>query len=611
MNASPLELLAPARTADIAIEAILCGADAVYIGAPAFGARAAAGNSVNDIARAVSFAHQFNARIYVTLNTIVYDSELQAVEALVRELYDAGTDALIVQDMAYLEMNLPPIALHASTQCDTRTPQRAALLEKAGFSQIVLARELTLDEIRAVRKTTTVPLEAFVHGALCVSYSGDCQAGFIATGRSANRGECPQMCRLPYRLCDADGHDLAPERHYLSLRDMNRIGLLADMADAGISSFKIEGRLKDAAYVRSTVAAYSSALDKLTSASGGRYTRRAQGHSDAGFAPHLGKVFNRGYTSYFLNTPRRAPGKIASLASPKSTGERVGTVLNVRGKSITARLTAELHNGDGLGYFDASGRFAGFRLNKAEGQHLYAASDVHAAPGTALYRNSDKAYTDTVNAARPQRTIGLHMELRAVGSDRIALRIDDERGLMVEITSESPYQQASSPQADARRRTLERLGGSVYSLDSLDDKLADRFVPASVLTALRRDAIAALDSAQRATYTCERRRPCHLTATDMRHIVTTYHDNVANSSAKTFYTRAGATVDELAAEVERPKGEIRVMRTRYCLRRELGACLRTPDGRRLSSPLFLKAPGIDYRLDFDCAACEMHVLTKV
>lgn len=610
MNAAtPLELLAPARNADIAVDAIMCGADAVYMGAPAFGARAAAGNSVADIARVAETAHRFNARVYATLNTILYDNELREAEDLARRLYEAGVDALIVQDMAYLRMDLPPIALHASTQCDTRKPARAALLEKAGFSQIVLARELTLDEIRAVRAATTVPLEAFVHGALCVSYSGDCQAGYLATGRSANRGECPQMCRLPYRLTDAAGRDLAPERHYLSLRDMNRINLLAEMADAGIGSFKIEGRLKDAAYVRSVTAAYSAALDRVVEASAGRYRRASQGRSDAGFEPQPRKVFNRGYTSYFLDTPRRAPGKIASLASPKNTGERVGSVRSCRGKVVDARLTAELHNGDGLGWFGADGRFNGFRLNRVEGERLFAATDVRIPAGTALYRNADKAYADEVAAARPQRVIGTSMSLRAVDDARIALRIADERGRVVECAAESPLQEAATPQADARRRTLGKLGGTGYCLDELTDGLGSRFVPASVLATLRREAVEALDSAQRAAYSFDRRRPCRLDAADMQGLVTTYHDNVANASAAAFYEAAGATVGAHAAEVERPSGgDVQVMRTRYCLRRELGACLRTPQASALPSPLFLRAAGISYRLDFDCAACEMSVM---
>ncbi len=608
MKPARLELLAPARNADIAIDALLCGADAVYMGAPAFGARAAAGNTVADIARVVETAHRFGARVYVTMNTILYDDELARARGMVHELYRAGVDALIVQDMAYLEMDLPPIALHASTQCDIRTPGRAAMLEAAGFSQLVLARELTLDEIRAVRAATTVPLEAFVHGALCVSYSGDCQAGYLATGRSANRGECPQMCRLPYRLTDAEGRDLAPERHYLSLRDMNRIDLLADMADAGISSFKIEGRLKDAAYVRSVVAAYSSALDRVVAAGDGRYVRASYGRADAGFAPDPARVFNRGYTSYFLNTPRRSPGAIASLASPKNTGLPVGTVRSCRGRVIEAKLTTALANGDGLGYFDAAGRYNGFRLNKVEGSRLYAATDVDIPAGTRLFRNSDKEYIDRATGARPRRTIGLHIELRRAGNGRLALRITDERGCMAETCRDAVLQPATTPQQAARRRVLEKLGGTIYRLDTLDDRLADTFVPASELTALRRQAIEALDRAWHAAYPFDLRRRAELPAGYLAGTATSYHDNVANSLAAGFYTRAGATVAQRAVEVEKPAGDTRVMTTRYCLRRELGACLRDGRGDRLPSPLYLRAPGINYHLDFDCKNCEMHVV---
>lgn len=608
--ATRLELLAPARNADIAIDALRCGADAVYMGAPAFGARAAACNSIADIARAAEEAHLYNARIYATTNTILYDNELPAAERMARELYDAGVDALIVQDMAYLRMSLPPIALHASTQCDTRTPVRASLLEKAGFSQIVLARELTLDEIRAVRAATTVPLEAFVHGALCVCYSGDCQAGFMATGRSANRGECPQMCRLPYRLQDASRRDIAPERHYLSLRDMQRIDMLAEMADAGISSFKIEGRLKDAAYVRSTVAAYSAAIDRLIEISGGRYERGSSGRAAAGFEPRLDKVFNRGYTSYFLDTPRRHPGSIASMASPKNTGVRVGTVKACRGRVLSCDLRDRLHNGDGLGVFGADGRFVGFRANKVEGNLIHTTAALRIAPGTALYRNSDKAYTDTVGSARPERNVALRMRLRAIDERRIALRISDERGNDVEVAADSPDARACTDQREARRRALCRLGGTIYRIDSLDDCLGMRFVPASVLSALRRDALRALDSAQRARYRTDRRRPCALGTDDMRGLTVSYHDNIANSLAADVYAAAGADVRARAVEIERPTLPATVMTTRYCLRRELGACLRTAAGDKLPIEMYLRAPGINYRLDFDCGKCEMRVMAE-
>lgn len=364
-----LELLSPARTAEIGRTAILAGADAVYIGAPAFGARAAATNTVEDIKELTAFAHQYRAKVYVTLNTILYDDELAEAEHLVHQLYSAGVDALIVQDMAYLEMKLPPIALHASTQCDIRTPEKAALLAKAGFSQLVLPREFTLEEIKTTAETAGVPVEVFVHGALCVSFSGDCQAGCVATGRSANRGACPQMCRLPYELIDETGKRVAPPKHYLSLRDLNQMSNLASLVDAGASSFKIEGRLKDARYVANVTAAYSRELNRMIASSGGTLRRSSFGQSDPGFEPDLRRTFNRGYTNYFLNGRQ---GRRASLDTPKWAGMEIGTVshpYDSRRGSFMARLSDNVANGDGLGYFDNSGNFNGFRLNRAAGSN--------------------------------------------------------------------------------------------------------------------------------------------------------------------------------------------------------------------------------------------------
>ncbi|MDE6270586.1 MAG: DUF3656 domain-containing protein, partial [Muribaculaceae bacterium] len=328
----------------------------------------------------------------------------------------------------------------------------------------------------------------------------------------------------------------------------------------------------------------------------------------AGFTPQLDKVFNRGYTSYFLNTPRRNPGKIASLASPKSTGVRIGVVKGCRDRSVTVRTDEELHNGDGLGFFKPDGTFVGFRANKVEGNTIHTTTDVKIAPGTVLYRNSDKAYNDSADSAKPVRTIGIKMSLRQINPERISLRISDTRGNDIELAADVPFAEARSPQADARRRCLEKLGGTIYTLDELDDSLGTRFVPVSVLASLRRDALDALDRAQRARYNYDRRRPNRLTATDMQALTTSYHNNVANHLAASLYAEAGAKVGEKAVEVHRPKGDTTVMTTRYCLRRELGACLRTPDASRLPGPLFLRAPGINYRLDFDCDRCEMKVV---
>lgn len=620
MKATPLELLAPARNADIAIEAVRHGADAVYIGAPAFGARAAAVNSVDDIARAVEFAHRFGARVYCTMNTIVYDHELQAAESLVHDLYRIGVDALIVQDMAYLEMNLPPIALHASTQCDIRTPEKARLLAQAGFSQLVLPRELSLEEIAAMRAAVDVPLEAFVHGALCVSYSGDCQAGFLAMGRSANRGECPQMCRLPYDLIDGDGNVVRKGGHFLSLRDMNRLSDLGAMAEAGISSFKIEGRLKDAAYVKNVVSAYSDALDRIVAASGGKYVRASFGKVSRGFVPSLTGTFNRGYTSYFLNGMRGpARVRIATVDSPKWTGEKVAVVTSAydsRKGFITARASTALANGDGLGYFDASRRFVGFRLNKVEGDRLYPATKINPPVGAELYRNHDKAFLDTLESATSAtRGLAVKFILRPVDDSRIALEATDCRVNRVCVVAASEYSEARSPQQEPRRRTLAKLGGTDYVLEDVEDTLGNRFVAVSVLTALRRDTLEALDSAWKARYAFDRRRKCTLSEDAFsEHSPLTYHDNVANRLSRHFYESHGASVGHMAVEVESPSksDETVVMSTRYCLRRELGACLRDKQSTTtLRGPLRLRSlDGNVYRLDFDCSRCGMQVVAE-
>lgn len=616
MQPSPrkLELLAPARDCEIARQAIIHGADAVYIGAEAFGARAAATNSVDDIARLTDFAHRFNARVYVTLNTLIYDDELKRAEALVRKLYEAGTDALIVQDLSLLRMDLPPIALHASTQCDTRDAAKARFLEACGFSQIVLARELSLDEIRDIASQVSVPLEAFVHGALCVSYSGDCQASYLATGRSANRGECAQMCRLSYSLTDGNGRKLAPDAHYLSLRDMNRLDRLAEMADAGISSFKIEGRLKESDYVRNTVAAYSQALDRIVAASGGRYSRASSGRCEYNFTPDPSKSFNRRFTSYFLDGRPANAAAMASLESPKWIGEPVAKVVGVKDRGFAVRTSDALSNGDGLGYFDREGRFCGFRLNRVEGNLIFPATSVRLQPGITLYRNRDKKRDDIMSGTTAIRHINITAELRRIDPTRIALRLTDDRGVSAEVTADARRQTARSPQLTPRLRTLSRLGDTIYSLASLDDTMTDDdFIAASVLTDLRRRAVDALDSTRRARYVYDYRRAESKDISPYKDMPLDRHDNVANSLARKFFADHGITVAEDALEVvpAAPHKEQRVMTTRYCLRRELGACMRTPSASRLPSPLYLRtSSGIAYRLDFDCKTCRMHVIAQ-
>ena len=578
----------------------------MYIGAPAFGARAAATNSVADIEGLATYAHRFGAAVYVTMNTLLLEHELEAARRTVHELYAAGIDALIVQDMAYLMMDLPPIALHASTQCDIRTPAKAAALAAAGFGRVVLARELSAQQIAEVAATCGVPVEVFIHGARCVSYSGDCQMGYDATGRSANRGECPQMCRLPFELVDGEGRSIGPKRHYLSLSDM-RTPDIAVLARAGASSFKIEGRLKDEKYVANAVAWYSARINALVEAEPQQWRRSSRGRAVPGFVPDIDKAFFR---------RPNGGGCEATLGSPKDTGIAVGKVTGAFDPRRRAfRYSGkELRNGDGLGFFAADGTFTGFRLNRADGAMAYTAGQPEdIAPGTKIYRNSDKEFADSLAKAVPARYLMVDFTLGYDEAGKITLS-----GRCGEVETEAVADfrpdTAKTPQLAARKRLLERLGGTGYELGSVADSLGDdAFVAASVISDLRRRVLAALDEALPATHRREAPAPRTLAADAFAALPPlTYHDNVANSLAEKFYREHGATIAEHALEAgDEPEGERRVMQTRYCLRRELGACLRTPQGKRLPAELALRTDaGTTYRLEFDCARCGMNIYRR-
>ncbi len=614
MQSRGLELLAPARNADIAREAIVHGADAIYIGGPSHGARASAANSIDDIRRVVDFAHVFGVKVYVTLNTLIYDSELALVERNIRDLYDARVDALIVQDLGILEMDIPPIDLHASTQCDIRTPRKAEFLVRCGFSQLVLPREFSLDEIAATYAAVghEAKLEAFVHGALCVCYSGDCQASWAAMHRSANRGECAQMCRLPYSLKDASGNVLIADRYLLSLRDLNRLHDISSMAGAGISSFKIEGRLKDAAYVKTTVAAYRQALDRVIADNPGKYHRTSHGTSEWTFDADVNKTFNRGFTSYFIDGRPSFPVTMANHLSPKWTGERVATVVRKDGASLVVKPETSISNGDGLGYFDAGERFCGFHLNTVTAAHrsdgtaiLTPASPVNLRPGTVLYRNKDVKFDSLMQRTTATRTIGVEATL-TVEDGVVGLRLKSETD-EAEVSAPVEIQQAKTPQTDARRRALSKFGGTNYRLTALHDQAAPAtFIPLSLLNSLRQQAVGILDEKARTAPTA-RRKEIDSPVSPARQL--TYHDNVANSLAEKFYREHGAETVERALEATGSKGDV-VMTTRYCLRRELGACLKEKGAHRLPSPLYLSSASATYRLDFDCARCQMRLINE-
>ena len=600
-----IELLAPARDADIAIAAIDHGADAVYMGASHHGARADAANTLDDVRRACDYAHRYGARIYATVNTLVHDNELMEVEQLVHDLYRIGVDALIVQDMALLRLDLPPIALHASTQCDLRTPEKAQFLEALGFSQLVMARELTLDEIADIRRVTTVPLEAFVHGALCVSYSGRCAISQVLKGRSANRGECAQLCRLPYDLVDDEGRTLVEGKHLLSLRDMARHDRLEQMIAAGVSSFKIEGRLKDIGYVKNVVAFYRKALDKVIERHEGQYRRSSFGKEEFTFEPALEKSFNRAFTHYFLDERRPKDGtSMASIDTPKSQGEYLGRALSCHGNTLKIETRARLANGDGLSFTDAHGQFSGARVNRVlNGGTVQLREQADIPRGTRIYRTADKAFNDQLAKPSATRTIGITAKLRYT-SGMLALTLVDERGNRVTHTMACELQEAAKPQGERQLAELAKLGGTIYRLQDAEVP-GNLFIPASMLSQLRREAIDLLDRSHAITRHVEKRHPEDKT-TKYPSTSLVAADNVANRLAEQVYRDHGVTTIVPALESGTPAdASTPLMHTRYCLRRQLGACLKGSNASKLPRNLYLRTGKNLLKVTCHCDSCEM------
>lgn len=584
-----LQLLAPAANAAIAFEAIRHGADAIYIGPPSHGARKSASNSIEDISAVVDYAHRFGASVYATVNTIVYDDELRQVEALCRKLYRVGVDALIVQDMGLLRLDLPPIALHASTQCDIRTPEKARFLQDVGFSQLVLARELTLREIKAITEAVDIPVECFIHGALCVSYSGRCHASCVTTGRSANRGECAQICRLPYNLVDSNGREIARNRHLLSLKDFNASESLPDLVNAGVSSFKIEGRLKDAGYVKNIVAHYNSLLNNLVRESGGEYVRSSFGKVDISFTPSPAKSFNRGFTEYFLKN--RRPDHIASLFTPKSMGEPVTDI----------RM---LHNGDGIGFVDSKGEWQGVNINKVEAGKLITARNVDIPKGSTLFRTLDIEWQKLI--AKPTATRKIRMDVKISAT---CVEATDERGCRLAIPLDATVEKATKPMT--YQNEFAKLGTTDYYLGEYHSDLDPyTFIPRSEISGIRRRLVELLDKCFEANYVYEYRRGENPDAIyPLKRL--DFRENVANAAARAFYESHGATVNEMAMETTSSPGKESkvVMTTRHCILRELGMCRRLVRDR-VALPLFLESGSRRFRLHFNCADCEMEVLTE-
>ena len=602
-----LELLAPARTADIGVAAVDCGADAVYIAGPAFGARQAAGNPVGDIRRLCDYAHRFGARIYVTFNTLVYEEEIPQARRLLQELQDAGVDALIVQDAAVTRLASEGMILHASTQCAIRTPEKARFTESLGYGRLVLERELSLAQIRAIRDAVDAELEVFVHGALCVCYSGQCYLSEHLAGRSANRGACVQACRSLYDLEDASGRVLVKNKALLSLKDFNLIHRLEDLAEAGADSFKIEGRLKSVSYVRNVVRAYSDALDALVHRHPDRYRRASFGALRGGFKPDLRKTFNRGYTELFLDGKR---GEWASMDAPKSMGEYIGMVDRLRAGVVTVRPASPgltLHNGDGFAFVGCDGEIVGFRGDVCEGFTIRCKDVPGLREGMRLYRNIDADFERKLEADRPMRELGVQVTVR-LRHDRprpvICAEAVTEDGRTASVDTPAPFDPARDEERmleTVRTQLSKHSGIYAFSVSAVDADGPVPFMSASFLNGIRRDLAAALDAQPVRKLPLRRGAVRPVPAPE----ALTYKDNLANSVAREICRERGTAEMEDAYELTHREG-VEYMRTKYCLRHELGMCPKQRSGTR-PDPLFLVNNGRRLRLDFDCAACEMTV----
>ena len=627
-----LELLAPAKNAEVGIEAILHGADAVYIGGPGFGARVEAANAFDDIKKLTDFAHRFNARVYMTLNTIVNDEELKDAVRLAWRAYENGVDALIVQDMGILSSDLPPIQLHASTQCDVRTPEKARFLESVGFSQVVLAREMSLEEIkRSYDALQRARIEFFIHGALCVSYSGQCYASFAATGRSANRGACAQLCRLPYSVYTEDGRELIADRHVLSLKDNNQTENLEALIDAGVRSFKIEGRLKDADYVKNITAHYRAKIDEIL-ARRPEFTRSSDGVSRVSFTPNPQKSFNRGFTDYFTCGRHH---DMAVFETPKNTGERIGKIISVTPDGLVVASTEPLHNADGLTYLTREKTLMGFAVNRAEelepGRWRLTLRDrpifkkhPQLAPGVILYRNRDQEWDEALSKPTARRVIAVQALWQAT-DDGFSLTLSDAKGNEGKAFAKpESLQKAADTQRNRANieKNIRKTGETDYEVTDIEIRGEEFFAPASVVNQMRRVALAALEANRKAHF---KRLPQEKIDEKLPYPdPTDYRANVLNTAAVDFYARHGAPITEPALETGSVTRDVPLMLTKHCVRYALGLCLKdniekvkadpTLKDRYRPDPFILKSGPNTYRATFDCKKCEMtltgHVKTK-
>ncbi|MBK7462090.1 MAG: U32 family peptidase [Betaproteobacteria bacterium] len=609
----PLELLAPAKNADFGIAAINHGADAVYIGGPAFGARANAGNTLADIERLSRHAHRFNAKVFVALNTILRDDELDEARQMAWQAYESGADALIVQDMGLLEMDLPPIQLHASTQTDNRNPAKVRFLEDAGFSQVVLARELSMKEVAEIAAQTNVALEYFVHGALCVAFSGQCFISHAHTGRSANRGECSQACRLPYTLVDDKGKTITENQHLLSMKDNNQSNNVLALAQAGVSSFKIEGRYKDLSYVKNITAHYRTLLDEVLTGHP-EFHRASSGHSTYTFTPQPEKTYNRGYTDYFANDRQ---DDIGAFDAAGFVGEAIGEVTEIGPNYFMVNAESDFNNGDGVCFYDAHAEVVGFRINRAEGKKLFpVAIPEGLTEGATLFRNHDQAFERALEKESAERLVSIQ-PLFAETPDGFALTLTDEDGISATVNLKNNENSGKEIAKNAERATatlieqLGKFGNTMFAAQPAELQLSQAwFLPTGAINALRREATEKLELARLAAYQRPPRAEPAANPVPYPQEELTYLGNVFNAKARQFYEKHGVKLIADAYEANEEKGMVSLMITRHCLRFSFNLCPKEVKHLK-PDPMTLVNGSEKLILKFDCKACEMHVIGKM
>jgi len=587
------------------IAAINCGADAVYLGAANYGARKAAGNSLQDIQRLADYAHKYWARVYVTVNTLLYDNELPDAEQLIKQLYQIGVDAVIIQDFGLLELDLPPIPLFASTQMHNHTSERVAFLEKVGFQRVILARELSLEQIQHIRRTTNIELETFIHGALCVSYSGQCYMSYAIGGRSGNRGQCAQPCRLKYSLVDGRGNLIADRRYLLSLRDLNLSHSLAVLVDAGVCSFKIEGRLKNKAYVMNIVGYYRQLLDKILNERGKRAS--SSGTVTLNFSPNPVKTFNRGYTSYFLHGRDE---KLTAPDSPKSIGEPLGTIVSINRNTITLKNeTFTISPGDGLCYFDTEKELQGTYVNAVDGAKIHVDQTHGLLPGAEVFRNHDHYFISQLNKSQPERKIHVQFSLEKTPTG-VKLTVVDEDHCTAEVELPVEHIPAEKPEKSLAiiDRQLHKLGGTAFVCSRAEHALEPvLFLTASFLNKLRRTAIDQLVETRIEQMPRDLRKTSPY-QTPFPIKVLSFRGNVLNQKAKDFYHRHGVEKIEDAAEAGTNMNGRKIMTTKHCLRHEFNACPQQENcGQTDVHWKLIDENGNEYPLQFNCINCEMEI----